>query len=123
MVRVWTTALSPTSNHPKLARAIEQVKAWDGRSGEQSVAYTYIYFWGKSYKELFSEDRFARFMSYHRKEKVDINSPEEQDKALEALEKAVAHIEKTSGKPEVPWVSRPWLSGKPRPRRTRSISP
>ena len=91
------------SNHPKLARAIEQIKAWDGRSGEQSVAYTYIYFWGKSYKELFSEDRFARFMSYHRKEKVDINSPEEQDKALEALEKAVAHIEKTYGKPEVPW--------------------
>jgi acyl-homoserine-lactone acylase len=90
-------------NHPKLARAMERIRNWDRRSGEQSVAYTYIYFWGRSYKELFSEDQFARFMSYRRKEKVDIHSPEEQDKALEALEKAVAHIEKTWGKPEVPW--------------------
>jgi acyl-homoserine-lactone acylase len=89
--------------HPKLARAMELIKAWDGRSAEQSVAYTYIYFWGKSYQELYSEEKFARFISYKRKEKVDISSKEEQDRALEALEKAAAHIEKTYGKAEVPW--------------------
>ena len=91
------------SEHPKLARAMELIKAWDRRSAEQSVAYTYIYFWGKSYQELFSEEKFARFISYQRKEKVDVNSREEQDRALEALEKAVGHVEKTYGKAEVPW--------------------
>jgi acyl-homoserine-lactone acylase len=90
-------------DHPKLARAMELIKAWDRRSAEQSVAYTYIYFWGKSYQELYSEEKFARFISYKRKEKVDLSSKEEQDRALEALEKAAAHIEKTYGKAEVPW--------------------
>jgi acyl-homoserine lactone acylase PvdQ len=89
--------------HPKLARAMQLIKAWDRRSGEQSVAYTYIYFWGKSYQELYSEENFARFISYKRREKVDVNSKEEQDRALQALEKAVAHIEKTYGKAEVQW--------------------
>jgi len=89
--------------HPKLARAMELIKAWDRRSGEQSVAYPYIYFWGKSYQELFSEEKFGRFISYKRKEKVDVTSKEEQDRALIALEKAVVYIDKTYAKPEVSW--------------------
>ena len=96
----WTGA---AGEHPKLARAMQLIKAWDRRSGEQSVAYTYIYFWGKSYQELYSEEKFARFISYKRKEKVDVTSKEEQDRALQALEEAVAHIEKTYGKAQVPW--------------------
>lgn len=91
------------SAHPKLARAMELIQAWNRRSAEDSAAYTYVYFWGVSYKELFSERKFARFMSYQRKQKVDVNSAEEQDHALEALEKAAARIEKTFGKSEVPW--------------------
>jgi len=98
--RAWERA---AGEHPKLARPMELIHSWDRRSGEQSTAYTYIYFWGKSYQELFSEEKFARFISYKRIEKVDVNSKEEQDKALEALEKAVAHIQKTYGKSEVPW--------------------
>jgi acyl-homoserine lactone acylase PvdQ len=90
-------------DHPKLGSAMRQIKEWDSRSGEQSIAYTYIYFWGKFYRDAFSEQKFSRFMNYKRKEKVDINSPEEQQMALDALEKAVAHIEKTYGKSEVPW--------------------
>jgi acyl-homoserine lactone acylase PvdQ len=98
--RAWERA---GNDHPKLSSAMRQIKEWDRRSGEQSIAYTYIYFWGKFYRDAFSEQKFSRFMNYKRKEKVDINSPEEQQMALDALEKAVAHIEKTYGKAEVPW--------------------
>ncbi|MFN7993466.1 MAG: penicillin acylase family protein [Bryobacteraceae bacterium] len=91
------------NSHPKSARAMELIRSWDRRSGEQSAAYSYIYFWGKFYKEMFTEEKFGRFMSYHRKEKVDIHSAEEQDRALEALDKAADHIQKTFGKSEVPW--------------------
>jgi acyl-homoserine lactone acylase PvdQ len=98
--RAWERA---GSDHPKLASAMSQIKEWDHRSGEQSIAYTYIYFWGKFYRDAFSEQKFSRFMNYRRQEKVDINSPEEQRMALDALEKAVAHIERTYGKSEVLW--------------------
>ena len=96
----WARA---SSEHPKLAHAMELIKAWDRRSSQQSAAYTFVYFWGKSYQELYSEEKFVRFINYHRKEKIDLNSKEEQDRALEALEKAAAHIEKTYHKPEVAW--------------------
>ncbi|HZT32337.1 MAG TPA: penicillin acylase family protein [Bryobacteraceae bacterium] len=89
--------------HPKLAHAIDLIRAWDRRSSQQSVAYTYIYFWGKAYRDLFSEKQFARFLSYERGQKVDVDSPEEQARALQALEQALAHIEAAYGKPTVPW--------------------
>ena len=50
-----------------------------------------------------AEDRFARFLNYHRKEEIDVAPFEEQDMELEALEKAVVHIEATCSKPEVRW--------------------
>jgi len=89
--------------HPALEHALPLIHAWDRRTGSQSAAYTYIYFWGKFYRELFGETKFARFQGYRRREEVSIDSPEEQDLALIALERAVAHIGETYGRAEVPW--------------------
>lgn len=87
----------------KMARAMELIKEWNHRSSKDSVAYTYIYFWGISYRDLFSPEKFSRFIDYDRKQKINIDSPEEQQMAMKALEKAVTHIATTYGKPEVPW--------------------
>jgi acyl-homoserine lactone acylase PvdQ len=84
-------------------RALELIKAWDWHSSEDSAAYTYIYFWGKAYQDLYSEsDLFSRFIGYSRKQ-ININSLEEQVLARRALEVAVTRIQKNFGKTEVPW--------------------
>jgi acyl-homoserine lactone acylase PvdQ len=93
-------AAKPTQD-ARVTRALELVKSWDRRSGEDSVAYTYLYFWGTAYQELFG-GKFSRFVGHDRR-KIDLGSPEEQDQARHAFEKAVAHIEKQFGKPEVRW--------------------
>jgi acyl-homoserine lactone acylase PvdQ len=93
-------AAKPTQD-ARVTRALELVKSWDRRSGEDSVAYTYLYFWGTAYQELFG-GKFSRFVGHDRR-KIDLGSPEEQDQARRAFEKAVAHIEKQFGKPEVRW--------------------
>jgi acyl-homoserine lactone acylase PvdQ len=87
--------------NPRLARAMELIRMWDRRSSKESVAFTYVYFWGKSYQELFP-GRFGRFVSYSRR-KIDLNSPEEQKMALRALEEAVNRIRTRYGKAETPW--------------------
>jgi len=89
------------SQDPRVMRALDLVKSWDRRSGEGSVAYTYVYFWGRAYQELFGGN-FSRFLHYDRR-KIDLGSPEEQDHARQAFEHAVAHIEKQFGKSEVRW--------------------
>lgn len=92
-----------SSSGPRVMRAIELIKAWDRRSSEDSVAYTYIYFWGKAYQDLYSaSDLFSRFIGHSRKQ-ININSLEEQVLARRALEVAVTRIEKDFGKTEVPW--------------------
>jgi len=78
-----------------MAHAMDLIKKWDRRSSKESAAYTYIYFWGMSYRDLFSEAKFGRFMDYKRKREINIDSPEEQEMALKALDKALIHIEKT----------------------------
>ena len=88
---------------PRMTSAMKLIKEWDRRSSKDSVAYTYIYFWGETYRKLFSADRFAQFMSYQRRRKVDVNSSEEQRMALEALDKAIEHIESKFGNTEVRW--------------------
>ncbi|HVP48594.1 MAG TPA: penicillin acylase family protein [Bryobacteraceae bacterium] len=90
------------SSEAGVARALELVKAWDRRSAEDSVAYTYVYYWGREYQELFSEGKFSRFVHYGRR-KIDLDSPEEQDAARRAFEAAVARIRKQFGKSEVRW--------------------
>lgn len=82
--------------------ALELIKAWDRRSREDSVAYTYVYFWGRAYQGLFSESKFSRFLRYSRME-IDMNSHEEQEMAMRALEEAVARIERHFGKHDVRW--------------------
>jgi acyl-homoserine-lactone acylase len=89
------------SQDPHVVRALDLVKSWDRRSSEDSVAYTYIYFWGRAYQELFGGS-FSRFVHYDRR-KIDLASPEEQNRARQAFDHAVAHIEKQFGKPEVRW--------------------
>ncbi len=90
------------SRDPRVARAMEHIKAWDLRSSKDSVAYTYIHFWGKAYRDLFSYSKFSRFISYFRKN-VDIHSEEEQNMAIEALQEALNRIQQRFGKLEVPW--------------------
>lgn len=89
------------SQDPRITRALDLVKSWDRRSGEDSVAYTYIYFWGRGYQELFGGS-FSRFVHYDRR-KIDLDSLEEQDRARQAFEHAVVRIEKQFGKTEVRW--------------------
>lgn len=87
---------------PRIRRALHLITAWDRRSSESSAAYTYIYFWGRTYEELFSEDLFSRFLGYRRRE-IDIRSPEEHALARNAFEEALNRIEQHFGKSEVRW--------------------
>jgi acyl-homoserine lactone acylase PvdQ len=86
----------------RIRRALELIKAWDRHSSENSAAYTYIYFWGRAYEDLFSESLFGRFVGYSRRE-INIHSAEEQALARQALEEAIARIERHFGKAEVRW--------------------
>lgn len=90
---------------PKDARlqgVVRQLSAWDRRSSKDSVAFTYMYFWGKSYQDLFSKQNFSRFLSPSRKQ-IDIQAPEERGRALAALEEGLNRIQKRFGKIDVPW--------------------
>ena len=78
------------------------LRAWDRHSSKASVAYTYLYYWAKAYKDLFSASKFSRFISYERA-RIDIQSVGEQDMAWRALEEAIARLEKRLGKSQVPW--------------------
>ncbi len=90
------------SHDPRVTRALELVKGWDRRSAEDSVAYPYVYYWGRAYQELVSESKFSRFIHYDRR-KIDIDSAEEQDAARRAFDEAVARTGKQFGKSEVRW--------------------
>ena len=70
-------------------------------SAVDSVAYTYVHFWGKAYQKLYAR-QFRRFLSYSRR-KIDLDSPEEHKMALAALKQALGQIEKQFGKSEVRW--------------------
>ena len=93
------------AGRPKDSRttsALEKLQAWNRRSSADSVATTFLYYWAKSYEDLFTKAKYERFNSYARG-KIDIHSAEEKDAAWRALEAAIAHIEKKFGKLEVPW--------------------
>jgi acyl-homoserine lactone acylase PvdQ len=89
------------ATEPKLKRALQTIAAWNRRSAADSVAYTYLYFWGKAYEKSNSR-QFRRFLSYTRS-KIDLDSPEEQKLALDALRESIETIEKRFGKSEVRW--------------------
>jgi penicillin amidase len=85
----------------RVATAIEHLKGWDYRSSKESIAYSYMHYWGKIYKERFGGE-FSKFGALTRYE-IDLDSPEEQEKALTALQGAIENLEEKFGKAEVPW--------------------
>jgi acyl-homoserine lactone acylase PvdQ len=85
--------------------ALKWLKDWDGKSSKDSVAFTFIHFWGEAYRDLHTRSKFERFAEYDRKKTINVNSPEEQKMAREALEEAILRIKKNFGKVEVPWGS------------------
>ena len=105
IVPLLVEAYSSRSNQfadSRMAHAIKVIEAWNRCSAEDSVAQTYVYFWGRAYEDLFSREQFARFMGRSRFE-VSIGSSEEQDKALRALKEAIDRIQTHFGKTDVPW--------------------
>jgi len=96
------TGAGGTSDHDPVMHALDRIKAWDRRSSEDSVAYTYIYFWGRAYQDLYSSgsNLVARFLGYS-PDGIDSSSlEEEQVLARRALKLAVTRIEKYFGKTE-----------------------
>jgi acyl-homoserine lactone acylase PvdQ len=89
------------AENPEMVSAMKRITAWDRRSAVNSVAYTYIHFWGEAYRNLYAR-QFRRFLNYARRD-IDIESPEEQTMALEAMKLALEDIQKQFGKTEVPW--------------------
>jgi acyl-homoserine-lactone acylase len=85
----------------RIAEAIAQLKKWDYRSAADSVAYTYLHFWGQAYRNRDAQ-KFSRFSSRARY-KIDVNSKEEQEMALLALSDAIATLQEKFGRPQVPW--------------------
>ena len=90
-----------SSGDPRVRRAMETIRSWDRRSSADSTGYTYLYFWGKAYRDLYAR-QFGRFLSSARG-KIDIDSPAEQKMALAALERALDTLEKRFGRTDVRW--------------------
>jgi len=87
---------------PRVSRALEQLHTWDRRSSVTSVAFTYLYFWGKAYENLYSSGKFHRFTGYDRTS-INIDSWLEQYRARRAMEAALDRMQKLFGRTEVPW--------------------
>ena len=87
---------------PRVSRALQQLHTWDRRSSTTSVAFTYLYFWGKAYEHLYSSGRFHRFTGYDRRN-IWIDSWLEQYRARRALEAALDRMQRLFGKTEIPW--------------------
>ena len=85
----------------RLARAMDVLKSWNRYSSEDSVGYTYLYYWARL-TNSYSKERFERF-DIPRRRRIDLDSTLEQTQAWKALEDAVDSIQKTFGKPEVRW--------------------
>lgn len=102
--RAYTGGFSfwPSRQDPRVSRALEALHSWDRRSAANSVAFTYLYFWGKAYEDLYSSESFGRFTLYTRHD-INIDSWLEQRRARRALETALERMQKLFGNTEVPW--------------------
>jgi len=87
----------------EVQQVLNALRNWDGSSSKDSVAYTYIHFWGEAYQQMFPKGAFERLLTYERKKEVDINSPEEQRRARVAVEAAIHTIKSRYGSLSVPW--------------------
>jgi len=92
----------PSHQDPRVSRALEVLHSWDRRSAASSVAFTYLYFWGKAYEDLYSSESFERFTQYNRRN-INIDSWLEQRRARRALEAALERMQKLFGTTEIPW--------------------
>lgn len=86
----------------RMEHAIEVTRAWNRFSAQDSIAQTYLYFWGRAYQDLFSHEKFSRFIG-HSRYQIRIDLPEEQDMALRALREAMDRIQAHFGRTDVPW--------------------
>jgi acyl-homoserine lactone acylase PvdQ len=86
----------------RLRRPLEELKNWNRRSAEGSLATTYLYYWAKSYKSAQGEAKYARFVSYDRG-KIDIHSSREQDAAWDAFVNGMEMLGRKFGTFDVPW--------------------
>ena len=102
--RAYTGLFSfwPSHQDPRVSRALEELHSWDRRSAANSVAFTYLYFWGKAYEDLYSSESFGRFTKYTRSN-INIDSWLEQHRARRALEAALERMQKLFGNTQVPW--------------------
>ena len=84
--RAYTEFFSfwPSRQDPRVSRALEVLHSWDRRSAANSVAFTYLYFWGKAYEDLYSSESFDRFAQYTRRN-INIDSWLVQRPARRAL--------------------------------------
>lgn len=86
----------------RLCRAMDAIRSWDRRSSRDSRAFTYVYYWAKSYRDLYSAASLQRFLGYYRTD-IDIHSMWEQERAWHALEEAVNRLQAKFGTSDVPW--------------------
>ena len=95
-------SLWPARRDPRVSRALDALHSWNRRSAKDSVGFTYLYFWGVAYKDLYSATSFDRFTQYSRRN-IKIDSWLEQHRARRALEAALDRMQELFGSTEVPW--------------------
>jgi acyl-homoserine lactone acylase PvdQ len=101
LVQAYSSPANPFRDR-QMEHAIEVLKAWSRYSAEDSIAQTYLQFWGRAYEDLFSHEKFSRFID-HGRYGIRIDSAEEQAMALRALREAINRIQADFGKADVPW--------------------
>jgi acyl-homoserine lactone acylase PvdQ len=89
---------------PRIGHAVAVINAWNRRSEVDSIAQTYLYFWARAYRDLFSPAKLSRFLA-HSRYAIKIDSPKEQKMALDALDEAIRRIDAHFGRADVPWGS------------------
>ncbi|HTL15716.1 MAG TPA: penicillin acylase family protein [Patescibacteria group bacterium] len=97
-------AQPPQTLDSRFTAAVETLRGWDFSSSTNSTAFSYIYYWGKAYRDLFGDKKFGRFNSPSR-QSIDIHDSEEQRMALEAMKTALDRLENRFHKTSVPWGS------------------
>jgi len=90
----------PSDNN--FAKPLDELKKWNRKTSVDSLATTYLYYWAKAYTDLFTEEKYARFMAYERAE-INIHAAEEQDMAWRALGEALTRLQQKFGRTEIPW--------------------
>jgi acyl-homoserine-lactone acylase len=94
-------AASRHTDDPAASRAAQYLHKWNRRAEQKSIAYTYFFYWGKAYQQLYGGS-FRRFDRYNR-DGISRDSRWEQERAWTALSRAVADVEKAYGKRDVAW--------------------